>query len=116
MGENFRELLKVGFSQLKLPQIVENDGLCVWQVATLTIIHGQEMTNEIDLGRTRYKVVTVDRGYHVYTAVWEVAIGQILSCEQEGGNIHPPYAVTVAENNDMPINNDALVLNKNFPG
>ena len=32
--------------------------------------------------------------------VWEVAIGQCLPCEQEGGNIHDPYAVML-EHYDM---------------
>ena len=31
---------------------------------------------------------TVDRGYHVHMAVWEAAVGQILPCLQEGGNIY----------------------------
>ena len=61
-----------------------------------------------------YEVVPVDRGYHVYVAVWEAAVGQILPCKQEGSNIHDPYAVAVVENNDMPTDNDAAVLNENF--
>ena len=36
-------------------------------------------------------------------AVWEAAVGQILPCEREGGNIHDPYAVTIDKNNDTPI-------------
>ena len=63
-----------------------------------------------------YKVATVDRGYHVYVAVWEAAVGQILPCKREGGNIHDPYAVAVVENNDTPIDNDAAVLNENIRG
>ena len=55
-------------------------------------------------------MATVDQGYHVYKAVWEAAIGQILPCEG-GGKIHDPYTVTVAENNHTPIDSDALVLN-----
>ena len=53
-----------------------------------------------------YEVETVDRGYHVYMAVWEAAVGQILPCQQEGGNIIDPYAFSVVENNDTPIDND----------
>ena len=50
-----------------------------------------------------HEVVTVDRGYHVYVVVWEAAVGQILPCQWEGGNIIPPYAIVVVENNDTPI-------------
>ena len=46
-------------------------------------------------------MATVDQGYHVYVAVWEAAIEQILPC-QRGANVHNPYAVAVAENNCMP--------------
>ena len=47
-----------------------------------------------------------------YVAVWEAAVGQILPCQREGGNIHDPYmyAVTVVENNDTSIDNDAPTL------
>ena len=52
----------------------------------------------------------------VYVAVWEAAVGQMLPCKLEGGNIHDPYAVAVVENNGTPIDNDAAVLNGNFRG
>ena len=61
-----------------------------------------------------YEVATIDRGYHVYVAVWEAAIGQILPCKRKGGNTHEPHAVAAVENNDTPIDNDAAVLNENF--
>ena len=38
-----------------------------------------------------YTVETIVRGYHVYRAVWEAAIGQVLPCKQERGNVHDPY-------------------------
>ena len=44
-----------------------------------------------------YEVETVARGYHVYVAVWEAAVGQIVPWQREGGNIHGPYAVAVVE-------------------
>ena len=43
-----------------------------------------------------YTVETIVRGYHVYRAVWEAAVGQVLPCQQERGNVHDPYAVAVA--------------------
>ena len=77
---------------------------------------GQETMNEIELVRTRYEVATVDWGYHVYVAVSEATVGLILPCEREVGNIHDLYAIIVVDNNDTPIDNDALVLNENFRG
>ena len=69
MGKNLHELLKVGFSQLKLFQIVGNDSLWVWQVATPILMHGQETKKEIEWAQTKYEVATVDQGYQVYVAV-----------------------------------------------
>ena len=40
-----------------------------------------------------YTVETIVRGYHVYRAVWEAAVGQVLPSQLERGN---PYAVNVA--------------------
>ena len=74
---------------------------------------GQETTNKIVLARTRYKVTTVDRDYHVHVAVREATVGQMLPCEREGGNTLDPPAVAIAEN-DTPIDSDALVLNEIF--
>ena len=41
-----------------------------------------------------YEVESMIRGYQ---EVWEAAIGETLPCQQERGNIHDPYAVTVFE-------------------
>ena len=93
-----------------------NDSLWVWQVATPTTMRGQETTNDIELGRTRFEVVIVDQGYRVSClhGGLEAAVGQILLCEWEGGNIHDSYAVTVVENNDTPIDNNTLLLYENI--
>ena len=48
-----------------------------------------------------YKVETVLRGYHVYVVVWKAAVGQILLCQREGGNIHDPYTVAIVEQGDI---------------
>ena len=74
------------------------------------------MTNEIMLVWTTYKVAIVDRGYHVYLAVWEATVGQILPCQRKEGATHDPSAVSIVENNDTSIDNDTLVLNENFCG
>ena len=65
-----------------------------------------------------YKLETYDQGYHIYVAIWEAAVGQVLLCQQarEWGNIDDPYAVTVVENNNTLIDNDAPALNNKFRG
>ena len=44
-----------------------------------------------------YEVETVVWGYHVYVAVWKAAVGRILPCQREGGNIHDSYTVAIVE-------------------
>jgi len=44
-----------------------------------------------------YSINTSVRGYHVYKDVWEAALGQLLPCHREPGNIHDSYAVAVVE-------------------
>ena len=38
-----------------------------------------------------YTVETIVHGYHVYRAVWEAAVGQVLPCQQERGNALRTY-------------------------
>ena len=83
-------------------------------------MRGQVPTKEIELNwreQVSYRanqVATVDRGYHVYVAVWEKAVGQILPCEREGDNINDPDTVAVVEIM-TPIDNDAsLPTQRNF--
>ena len=42
-----------------------------------------------------YSVPSMVRGYHEYMNVWDAAVGEILPCSNEDGNLHDPYAVSV---------------------
>ena len=44
-----------------------------------------------------YTIETIVRGYHVYQVVWEAAVGQVLPCQRERGNVHDPYAVAIVD-------------------
>ena len=44
-----------------------------------------------------YMVETIVRGYHVYQVVWEAAVGQILPCQRERGNVHDLYDVAIVD-------------------
>ena len=44
-----------------------------------------------------YTVETIVRGYHVYQNVWDAAVGQVLPCQRERGNVHEPYAVAIVD-------------------
>ena len=43
----------------------------------------------------------VIHGYHVYQAVWDAAVGEILPCQQEPGKIHDSYAVTLVRRGNI---------------
>ena len=60
-----------------------------------------------------YEVAPIGWGYHVYVAVWEAAVGQILPCKQEGGNIHDSYTVAIVKNETL-IDIDTPILNDNY--
>ena len=43
----------------------------------------------------RFSIDSAVRGFHVYKDLWNPEIGEVLLCEQEFGNLHDPYAVSV---------------------
>ena len=100
------------FRGWKLSQIAESQIFALKTFANCgkRLFVGVAISNEIELVWTRWG------GYCVYVAVWEAAVGQVLPCHRVGGNIHDPYTVAVVENSDMPIDNDAPVLNEKFHG
>ena len=50
------------------------------------------------------KLATVDRGYHVYVAVWDAAVGQILPCKRERSMI--PTLSPLSRIMTRPFDND----------
>ena len=42
-----------------------------------------------------FAVKAMVRGYHVYQAVWEVNVGEVLPYIREPGNQHDPHVVVV---------------------
>ena len=60
-----------------------------------------EHVDLLKMPESRYEVETVVRGYHVYMGIWDAAIGETLECEQEGKNIHDPYAVAVVKGGNV---------------
>ena len=117
MSKKFRELLKVRFSLSQLSGIVGKNSLWVrgetggftyyksWAVNDERDLHviGANKMNKLE----SYEVEAVDRDYKVYVTDWQAAVGQVLPCQREGGNIQDFYAVAVVENiNDTPIDNN----------
>jgi hypothetical protein len=51
----------------------------------------------------RYFVDSVVRGFHIYKNIWNPAIGELLLCEKEFGNLHDPYAVAVVRSNGVIV-------------
>ena len=44
---------------------------------------------------TTYSLDSCVRGYHVYKNIWTAPHGEILTCQNEFGNVEDPYAVAV---------------------
>jgi len=66
-------------------------GLHVVTLSHLILLQITKITESYSIHTSVY------RGYHVYKDVWEAALGQLLPCQREPGNIHDPYAVAVVE-------------------
>jgi len=50
----------------------------------------------------RFSIDSAVQGFHVYKDIWNPEIGEVLICEQEFGNLHNPYAISVVcEDNVM---------------
>ena len=52
------------------------------------------------MAEERVFVDSVVRGFHIYKDVWNPVLGDTPVCQQEYGNIHDPYAVSVACHED----------------
>ena len=90
MGQNFRVSGKFLISRRKLSQM--GRATC-GHVEPINIA-----TNHKDCRRMEsYSIHTSVRGYHFYKDVWEAALGQLLHCQREPGDIHDLYAMAVVE-------------------
>ena len=50
-----------------------------------------------------FSMDSVVRGFHVYKDVWDPFFGEELLCEQDVGNIHDPYAVSVVHSDGLVV-------------
>ena len=41
------------------------------------------------------------RGFHVYSDIWTLFVGETLACEQESGNPNDPYAVAIKKGSEV---------------
>ena len=92
MGQNFRVSGKFPISRRKLSRMGRGLHVVTWShliLLRITKIYCRRMES--------YSIHTSVRGYHAYKDVWEAALGQLLPCQREPGNIHDPYAVAVVE-------------------
>ena len=51
----------------------------------------------------RFSIDSAVRGFHVYKDIWNPEIGEVLLCEQEFGNLHDPYAVSVVREDNVMV-------------
>ena len=60
-----------------------------------------EHVDLLKMPESRHEEETIVGGYQVYMGIWDAAIGETLQCEQEGKNIHDPYAVAVVKTGNV---------------
>ena len=59
------------------------------------VIHTWAKSLHVHLMMATLEMETCVRGFHVYKALWEAAVGEELECRQERGNRVDRYAVAV---------------------
>ena len=48
--------------------------------------------NHVSCNMATHKANSCIRGFHVYSDIWTLFVGETLACEQESGNPNDPYA------------------------
>ena len=48
-----------------------------------------------------FSLTTAVHGFHVYKDVWELTIGEVLSCKRDIGNSHDTFAVAIKNNSEV---------------
>ena len=51
----------------------------------------------------RFSIDSAVRGFHVYKDIWNPEIDEVLLCEQEFGNLHDPYTVSVVREDNVMV-------------
>ena len=67
----------------------------------------QELLDEFTLD-------SVIRGHHIYKEIWTPFVGEELTLNQENGNSHDRYAITVEKDNNMIVGRAPKELSKNL--
>ena len=61
-------------------------------------LYEASVKHELTMSELRSCVVeAMIRGYHEYQSIWEVEVGENLTCIREPGNVRDPYAVAVTK-------------------
>lgn len=53
------------------------------------------MANKRESGKQQFEIACASRGFHVYRELWKPKLGQKLQIDQEIGNIHDPFAISL---------------------
>ena len=53
------------------------------------------MANKQESGKQQVEIACAIRGFHVYRELWEPKLGQKIQIDQEIGNIHDPFAISL---------------------
>ena len=53
------------------------------------------MANKRESGKQQFEIACASRDFHVYRELWKPKLGQKLQIDQEIGNIHDPFAISL---------------------
>ena len=55
---------------------------------------------KMDAAMDMHEANSCVRGFHVYSNIWTLFVGETLACEQESGNANDPYAVAIKKGSE----------------
>ena len=53
------------------------------------------MATKRENGKQQFQIACASRGFHVYRELWKPKLGQKLNVDQEIGNLHDPFAISL---------------------
>ena len=57
--------------------------------------------NYVALNMATHEANCCVRGFHLYSDIWTLLVGQTLACEQESGNPNDPYAIAIKKGSEI---------------
>ena len=87
-------ILTVRLQSLK--NTLDGEWVSVFHLIRVTMVSLYEQRTHKNSGKTKFQLSCASRGFHKYREIWNPILGQNLSVQQELGNVHGPFALSLS--------------------